>query len=54
MCQYYKNYFIYMSCTEPGLHFFSISVDGHKARSCGKGPHERYIVVAEDCPHCSY
>jgi hypothetical protein len=53
MCDFTKNYYIYMSCIDPGLHFCSTSTDGSRQRSCPMGPHERYIVIPESCPLCS-
>lgn len=53
MCDFTKNYYIYMSCVDPGLHFCSTSTDGSHLRSCPMGPHERYIVIQESCPLCS-
>ncbi|KAE9582808.1 hypothetical protein CGMCC3_g945 [Colletotrichum fructicola] len=52
MCDFTKNYYIYTSCIDPGAHFFRTSVDGNRNRTCGKGPHERYIVVPGHCPLC--
>ncbi|KAM3436299.1 hypothetical protein NHJ13051_006229 [Beauveria bassiana] len=53
MCDFTKNYYIYMSCNDPGLHFCSTSTDGSRQHSCPAGPHERYIVIQESCPLCS-
>ena len=53
MCHYTKNFYVYTSCVDPGAHFFGTSVDGQKANSCPRGPHERYIVVPGHCPLCS-
>ena len=52
MCDFTKNYYIYTSCADPGLHFFRTSVDGSRKRSCPKGPHERYIMLPGQCPLC--
>ena len=52
MCQYYKNYYIYASCMDPGAHFFKTSTDGHKGNTCSQAPHERFIVVQGSCPIC--
>ncbi|CEJ82663.1 hypothetical protein VHEMI02712 [[Torrubiella] hemipterigena] len=53
MCDYTQNYYIYMSCIDPGMHFCSTSTDGSRHQSCQRGPHERYIVIPESCPLCS-
>ncbi|QUC17845.1 uncharacterized protein UV8b_02086 [Ustilaginoidea virens] len=53
MCNFTKNYYIYMSCADPGAHFCSTSTDGSRKNSCPAGPHERYIVIPESCPLCS-
>ncbi|XWW97185.1 hypothetical protein V2A60_005166 [Cordyceps javanica] len=34
MCDFTKNYYIYMSCVDPGLHFCSTSTDGSRQHSC--------------------
>ncbi|KAH7142650.1 hypothetical protein B0J13DRAFT_445428 [Dactylonectria estremocensis] len=52
MCDFTKNYYIYMSCADPGTHFCKTSTDGNRKQSCSKGPHERYIVIPENCPLC--
>ncbi|KAI1068550.1 hypothetical protein LB507_004842 [Fusarium sp. FIESC RH6] len=52
MCDFTKNYYIYMSCTDPGTHFCKTSIDGSREHACPKGPHERYIVLPESCPLC--
>lgn len=52
MCDFTKNYYIYMSCTDPGTHFCKTSIDGSREHACSKGPHERYIVLPESCPLC--
>ena len=52
MCDYYKNYYIYSTCADPGIHFIRISIDGSRDFRCATGPHERYIVVAGTCPVC--
>ena len=52
MCNYYKNYYVYSTCTDPGAHFFQIRTDGQPDPRCPKGPHERYIVVPGTCQLC--
>jgi len=52
MCDFTKNYYIYTSCVDPGVHFFRTSVDGSRKRSCPKGPHERYIMLPGQCALC--
>lgn len=52
MCDFTKNYYIYTSCLDPGVHFFGTSVDGKRSESCPMGPHERYIVIPGHCPLC--
>ncbi|KAH7109005.1 hypothetical protein EDB81DRAFT_704843 [Dactylonectria macrodidyma] len=52
MCGFTKNYYIYMSCVDPGTHFCKTSTDGNRKQSCPEGPHERYIVIPENCPLC--
>ncbi|KAL2153867.1 hypothetical protein VTH82DRAFT_2543 [Thermothelomyces myriococcoides] len=52
MCDFTKNYYIYTSCADPGAHFFRTSLDGNRAHSCPKGPHERYIMLPGECPMC--
>lgn len=50
MCEYAKNYYVYTCCLDPGAHFFGCTTDGHKERSCTRGPHERYIVIVRRRP----
>ncbi|KAH7142242.1 hypothetical protein DER46DRAFT_518153 [Fusarium sp. MPI-SDFR-AT-0072] len=52
MCDFVKNYYIYSSCMDPGIHFCRIFIDGSPKHSCPKGPHERYIILPESCPLC--
>lgn len=52
MCDFTKNYYIYTSCTNPAAHFCKTSTDGNRKSCCSKGPHERYIVLPENCPLC--
>jgi hypothetical protein len=52
MCDFTKNYYIWTTCVDPGMHFFRTSLDGSKKNSCPNGPHERYIVVPGTCPFC--
>ncbi|KAK4240329.1 hypothetical protein C8A03DRAFT_13323 [Achaetomium macrosporum] len=54
MCDWTKNYYIYTTCSDPGLHFFRTSVDGSPKHSCRDTPHERYIMLVGDCPLCQY
>ena len=53
MCDFTKNFYIYTSCVDPGAHFFRTSVDGSRKYKCSKGPHERYIMLPEQCPLCN-
>lgn len=52
MCDWYQNFYIWSSCSDPGVHFFKTSMDGSKDRRCIYGPHERYIVMPDACPLC--
>lgn len=52
MCTFTKNYYIYASCQDPGLHYFRTSMEGNSANRCSKAPHERYIVQPGSCPLC--
>ena len=52
MCSYYRNYYVYSSCLNKAIHYFKTAIDGDRSRSCGKSPHERFIVVVGDCPQC--
>ena len=52
MCEFYRNYYVYSSCADPGVHYFRTSTDGVGNVKCGRAPHERYIVVAGKCTQC--
>ncbi|KAK3951015.1 hypothetical protein QBC32DRAFT_371481 [Pseudoneurospora amorphoporcata] len=52
MCDFFKNYYIYASCTDPGLHFYKIELDGSPQGACSRAPHERFIVKGDKCEHC--
>ncbi|KAL0474815.1 hypothetical protein QR685DRAFT_567709 [Neurospora intermedia] len=52
MCNFFKNYYIYASCTDPGLHFYKIELDGSPQGACPRAPHERFIVKGDKCEHC--
>ncbi|KAK0753797.1 hypothetical protein B0T18DRAFT_315506 [Schizothecium vesticola] len=52
MCDVVQNFWIYTSCADPGVHFVGTAVDGSWKQSCSRGPHERYIVMPEQCPLC--
>ena len=54
MCEFYRNYYVYSSCADPGVHYFRTSIDGVGNVKCGKAPHERYIVVAGKCTQCPW
>ncbi|KAK3355760.1 hypothetical protein B0H65DRAFT_545002 [Neurospora tetraspora] len=49
MCDFFKNYYIYASCTDPGLHFYKIELDGSPQGACPRAPHERFIVKGDKC-----
>lgn len=52
MCEWYRNFYVYTTCHDPGLHFYATSVDGSREYGCIYGPHERYIVTPGSCPLC--
>lgn len=53
MCNVTRNYYIYSSCRDPGVHYFQTEMDGDKTQACSQGPHERYIVQPGSCPLCN-
>lgn len=53
MCEYTKHYWIYTGCRDPGAHYFKTTIDGRPERRCQDQPHERYIVVDDECPLCT-
>lgn len=53
MCNVTRNYYIYSSCRDPGVHYFQTEMDGDRAQACSQGPHERYIVQPGSCPLCN-
>ena len=54
MCDYYKNFYIYSTCTNGALHFIRTSIDGNATTRCPTAPHERYIVVQGTCQACRW
>lgn len=52
MCDYFKNYYIYSSCSQPDSHFLRTSLDGSKANRCPDSPHDRFIIVVGKCHLC--
>ena len=54
MCNITKNYSIYASCVDPGVHVFHTWLEGDRKAACGTGPHERYILIPGSCPLCDY
>ncbi|EYE95456.1 uncharacterized protein ASPGLDRAFT_133459 [Aspergillus glaucus CBS 516.65] len=53
MCNYFKNYYIYSTCTQPDSHFLRTSLDGSKENRCPSGPHDRFIIVVGKCHLCA-
>ena len=53
MCNFFKNYYIYSSCSQPDSHFLRTSLDGSKDGRCSEGPHDRFIIVVGKCHLCS-
>lgn len=53
MCNVTRNYYIYSSCRDPGVHYFQTEMDGDRTQACSQGPHERYIVQPGSCPLCN-
>lgn len=53
MCNYFKNYYIYSTCTQPDSHFLRTSLDGSKENRCPNGPHDRFIIVVGKCHLCA-
>lgn len=53
MCNYFKNYYIYSSCSQPDSHILRTSLDGNKESRCSQSPHDRFIVVVGRCHLCS-
>jgi len=49
-CGYMKNYYIYMSCVDPGAYYFGSSLEGDRSSSCSMDPHDRYIMISGQCP----
>lgn len=54
MCNFTKNYYIYTSCIDPGVHFLRTWLEGDSKRNCALGPHERYILIPGCCPLCDH
>lgn len=53
MCEYFKNYYIYSSCSNPAAHFLRTAIDDPGAAKCPDSPHDRFIVVVGKCHLCS-
>lgn len=53
MCNYFKNYYIYSSCSQPDSHILRTSLDGSKESRCSDSPHDRFIVVVGRCHLCT-
>ena len=52
MCSYFKNYYVYSSCTQPNVHFIRTDMDGQNEYHCAEGPHDRIIIVVGKCLLC--
>ena len=53
MCNYFINYYIFSSCSQPDSHILQTSLDGNKESCCLASPHDRLIVVVGRCHLCS-
>ena len=53
MCNYFINYYIFSSCSQPDSHILQTSLDGNKKSCCSASPHDRFIVVVGRCHLCS-
>lgn len=52
MCSYFKNFYVYSSCTQPNVHFIRTDMDGQNEYHCAEGPHDRIIIVVGKCLLC--
>ncbi|KAL2848050.1 hypothetical protein BJX68DRAFT_239351 [Aspergillus pseudodeflectus] len=52
MCNHYKNFFIYSSCSQPSSHIIRTEMDEPKEARCSEAPHDRFIVVVGKCLLC--
>ncbi|OJI97286.1 hypothetical protein ASPVEDRAFT_36700 [Aspergillus versicolor CBS 583.65] len=53
MCNHFKNYYIYSTCSQPSSHIIRTSVDEPKEARCAESPHDRFIVVVGKCLLCN-
>ena len=53
MCNYFINYYVSSSCSQPDSHILKTSLDGNKENCCSASPHDRFIVVIGRCHLCS-
>lgn len=54
MCNFFKNFYIYSTCSNPAAHFLRTEMEGTKDNTtCNDGPHDRFIVVVGKCVLCS-
>ena len=53
MCNYFINYYVFSSCSQPDSHILKTSLDGNKENCCSASPHDRFIVVIGRCHLCS-
>lgn len=54
MCNFFKNFYIYSTCSNPAAHFLRTEMEGTKDNStCNDSPHDRFIVVVGKCILCS-
>ncbi|EKV06766.1 hypothetical protein PDIG_67430 [Penicillium digitatum PHI26] len=54
MCNFFKNYYIYSTCSNPAAHFLRTEMEGTKDNgTCNDSPHDRFIVVVGKCILCS-
>ena len=54
MCNYFINYYVFSSCSQPDSHILKTSLDGNKENCCSASPHDIFIVVIGRCHLCSY
>ncbi|KGO70459.1 hypothetical protein PITC_014690 [Penicillium italicum] len=54
MCNFFQNFYIYSTCSNPAAHFLRTEMEGTKDNStCKDSPHDRFIVVVGKCVLCS-
>ncbi|KAL3480401.1 hypothetical protein BJX99DRAFT_220736 [Aspergillus californicus] len=53
MCNHFKNFYIYSTCSQPSSHIIRTSIDDSKEARCSSSPHDRFIVIIGKCDLCS-